>query len=78
MLNELSDIWARLRVHWHAVGGRPGRRAAHAAPQLGRHRPAADPGARPPEHYVDLIVALLPFVLALMKPMIHLEEPKDD
>jgi hypothetical protein len=78
MLNELSDLWARLRVHWHAVAVAVVAAApCHASPAAGGRRPAADPLARAPRNYVDLIVTLLPFVLAIMKPMIHLEDPKD-
>jgi hypothetical protein len=31
-----------------------------------------------PANMVDLVVALLPFVLLVMKPMLHMEEPKED
>jgi hypothetical protein len=78
MLKELSDIWARLRVRWHAVV----LALAAVLPALLYHLEGID--VRPilahflPENYVEIIVALLPFVLALLKPMIHLEEPQDD
>lgn len=78
MLNEISDIWARLRVHWHAVA------IAFVAmlPELLYQLQGVD--LRPilshilPANYVDLIIAALPFVLLVMKPMVHLEEPADD
>jgi hypothetical protein len=77
MLNEISDLWARLKIHWHAVAVA----VVAAIPAVLLQLEGVD--LRPilshvlPEHYVDLIVTLLPFVLALMKPMIHLEDPKD-
>jgi hypothetical protein len=78
MLTELKDIWARLKVHWHAVA------VAFVAmlPTLLYQLEGID--LRPilshflPEHYVELIIALLPFVLLVMKPMLHLEEPEDE
>ena len=78
MLNELSDIWARLKIHWHAVAVA----LVAALPTLLLYLEGID--LRPilsqflPEHYVDLIVALLPFLLRVMKPLVHLEDPKDD
>jgi hypothetical protein len=77
MLNELSDLWARLRVRWHAVAVA----LVAMVPTLLLYLDGVD--LRPilahvlPANYVELIVALLPFVLAIMKPMIHLEEPED-
>ena len=78
MLKELSDIWARLKIHWHAVA------VAFVAllPELLYQLQGID--LRPilshflPEHYVELIIAALPFVLLLMKPVVHLTEPEDD
>lgn len=78
MLNELSDIWARLRVHWHALAVA----VIAALPVLLTQLDGID--LKPflsiiiPADYVDLVVALLPFVLAVMRPMIHMEEPKED
>lgn len=78
MLNELSDIWARLKIHWHAVAVT----VIAAAPAVLMQLEGID--LRPilahvlPENYVDIIVALLPFALAIMKPMVHLEDPADD
>jgi hypothetical protein len=31
-----------------------------------------------PENYVELIIAALPFLLLVMKPVLHMEDPKDD
>lgn len=78
MLNELKDLWARVRVRWHAVAIA----LVAALPTIFLYLEGID--LRPilahvlPENYVDIIVALLPFVLALMKPMVHLEDPADD
>jgi hypothetical protein len=78
MLNELSAIWAR-----SASIGTPWAVAVIAAlPILLSQLEGID--LRPilahiiPADYVDLVVALLPFVLAIMKPMVHLEEPEDE
>jgi hypothetical protein len=78
MLTELKDIWARLKIHWHALA------VAGVAmlPTLLYQLEGID--LRPilshflPEHYVELIIAMLPFVLLVMKPMLHLEEPEDE
>lgn len=78
MLNELSDIWSRLKVHWHAVV------VAFVAllPELLYQLDGID--LRPilshvlPANYVDMVITALPFVLLVMKPMLHLEEPKDE
>jgi hypothetical protein len=78
MLNEISDIWSRLKVHWHAVV------VALVAilPTLLYQLQGID--LRPilshflPENYVELIISLLPFALLVMKPMLHMEDPKDD
>ncbi|MGY3589355.1 hypothetical protein [Bradyrhizobium sp. USDA 4350] len=78
MLKELSDIWARLRVHWHAVAVA----VIASLPVLLSQLEGID--LTPilahiiPAEYVPLVVTLLPFVLAVMRPMIHMEEPKDD
>ncbi|MCP1937383.1 hypothetical protein J2R95_003178 [Bradyrhizobium japonicum] len=78
MFSELNDIYARLRVHWHAVAVA----VVAALPTLLLYLEGID--LRPilahvlPANYVDLIVALLPFMLLVMKPLIHLEDPKDD
>ncbi|WP_368508100.1 hypothetical protein [Bradyrhizobium lupini] len=78
MLNELSDIWARLRVHWHAVAVA----VIAALPVILTQLEGVD--LTPllshiiPAEYVPIVVSLLPFVLAIMRPMIHMEEPKDD
>lgn len=75
MLSELSDIWARLRVHWHALAVA----LIAALPILIEQLDGVD--LKPflshiiPADYVDLVVALLPFVLAVMRPLVHLEEP---
>jgi hypothetical protein len=75
MLNELKDLWARVRVRWHAVAVA----VIAALPTLLLYLEGID--LRPilahflPENYVELIVALLPFVIAFMRPMVHLEEP---
>jgi hypothetical protein len=78
MLNEISDIWGRLKVHWHAVA------VALVAilPTLLYQLQGID--LRPilsqilPSNYVELIISLLPFALLVMKPMLHMEDPKDD
>lgn len=78
MLKELADIRARLRVHWHAVAVA----ILAALPVLLTQLDGVD--LTPilshiiPAEYVPIVVALLPFVLAVMKPMIHMDEPKDD
>jgi hypothetical protein len=78
VLAELKDLWARVRVRWHAVA----LALVAALPTLFLYMEGID--LRPilahvlPENYVDIIVALLPFVLAVMKPMIHLEDTSDD
>jgi hypothetical protein len=78
VLAELKDLWARVRVRWHAVAAA----LIVAAPSLLLYLEGVD--LRPilahfmPENYVELIVAILPFVIAFMKPMIHLAEPEDD
>jgi hypothetical protein len=78
VLAELKDLWARVRVRWHAVA----LALVAALPTLFLYIEGID--LRPilahvlPENYVDIIVALLPFVLAVMKPMIHLEDTSDD
>jgi hypothetical protein len=64
VLAELKDLWARVRVHWHAVAVA----LVAALPTLFLYLEGID--LRPilahllPENYVDIIVALLPFVLA--------------
>lgn len=78
MLKELSDIYGRLKVHWHALA------VAFVAllPTLLYQLQGID--LRPilahflPENYVELIISLLPFVLLVMKPMLHLAEPEDE
>jgi hypothetical protein len=78
MLKELSDIWARLKIHWHAVA------VAFVAilPTLLYQLEGID--LRPilsqflPANYVEIIIAALPFVLLVMKPLVHLTEPEDD
>lgn len=78
MLSELKDLLQRLRVRWHAVVAA----LILAAPSLLLYFEGID--LRPilahflPENYVEVIVSLLPFVIAFMKPMIHLEDPSDD
>jgi hypothetical protein len=78
VLAELKDLYGRLRVHWHALA------VAIVAilPTLLYQLEGID--LRPilshflPENYVELIIALLPFALLVMKPMLHLTEPEDD
>lgn len=78
MLSELSDIWARLKIHWHAVAVA----VIAVLPTLLYQLQGID--LRPilsqflPANYVELIIAALPFLLLVMKPMLHMEEPKDD
>lgn len=78
MLNELKDLWSRLKIHWHAVAVA----AVALLPELLYQLQGID--LRPilsqflPEHYVEIIISALPFVLLIMKPMVHLEEPSDD
>jgi hypothetical protein len=77
MLSELKDIWARLKVHWHALG----LAVVAVLPELLYQLQGID--LRPilsrflPSNYVELIISLLPFVLLVMKPVVHLEDPKD-
>jgi hypothetical protein len=78
MLNEISEIWGRLKVHWHAVAVA----AIAVLPTLLYQLEGID--LRPilsqflPSNYVELIISLLPFALLVMKPMLHMEDPKDD
>jgi hypothetical protein len=78
MLNELSDIWGRLKVHWHAVAVA----LIAALPVILQQLDGID--LRPilaqllPAQYVDLVIALLPFLLLVMKPMLHMEEPASE
>lgn len=77
MLSELNSIWQRLVIHWHAVA------VATIAmiPVLLEQLDGVD--LTPllsyilPAQYVPLVVALLPFVLVIMKPMIRLEDDTD-
>jgi hypothetical protein len=78
MLNELSDIWSRLKIHWHAAAVA----FVSLLPSLLYYLQGVD--LRPilsqflPENYVELIIAALPFLLLVMKPVLHMEDPKDD
>lgn len=78
MLDEIKYIYRRLRIRWHAVAVA----VAAVLPALLMYLEGID--LRPilahvlPENYVELIAALLPLVLAVMRPMVHLEAPEDD
>lgn len=78
MLDELKYLLARLRVRWQALVAA----LVLAAPSLLLYLDGID--MRPilayvlPDNYVELIAVLLPLVLAVMRPMVHLEAPEDD
>lgn len=78
MLSELHDIVTRIRVHWHAVVVA----VITMVPLLLQQLDGVD--LTPilsyliPEHYVPLVVSLLPFVLVVMRPMVHLEDTDPD
>jgi hypothetical protein len=78
MLTELKDIWARLKIHWHALAVA----VVAMLPTLLYQMEGID--LRPilsqflPANYVEIIIAALPFVLLVMKPMLHLTEPEDE
>lgn len=65
-----ADLWARLEVHWHAVAVL----LIAAAPGILDWLGVID--LKPllmhvvPENVADLIVAILPFILAFVRPML--------
>lgn len=78
MLDYIKDLWSRVTLHWHVLLAA----LVAAAPSLLDWIGVID--VKPilihlglPEHTADFIVAVLPFVLAFLKPMLVME-PKED
>ena len=71
----LSGLWGRITVHWHVIAVA----FVAALPQLLDWLGVID--VKPilvhflPEHLADFIVAILPFALAVLRPMIVVSPP---
>jgi hypothetical protein len=78
MLSELKDIVRRIEVHWHALA----LTVVAMLPVLLEQLDGID--LHPilshiiPANDVDLVIALLPFLLAVMRPMIRMSDKEDD
>jgi hypothetical protein len=73
----MSDFLARLRVHWHAVAVAFTAALPILLDQLGvlDLKPMLSNFLAP--EYVSLIIALMPFMLAFVKPLVHVAPPED-
>jgi hypothetical protein len=73
MTEYLKDLWSRVTVHWHVLLAA----VLAALPGILDYLGVID--IRPllehflPDNWVNLIVAVLPFVLMFLKPMIAVE-----
>lgn len=77
MFDKLKSLWGRATVHWHVL------LAAFIAalPSILNYLGVID--LRPilahflPDNYVSLIIGVLPFVLAFLKPLVAVAPPED-
>lgn len=73
MTAYLKNLWARVTVHWHVVAAT----ILAALPAILNYLGLVD--LRPifsqvlPANYVDLIIGVLPFVLAFLRPLVAVE-----
>ena len=76
MFDKLKALWARVQVRWHILALALLASLPEILDYLGvvNLRPILSQVL--PENYVAFIVGTLPFVLALVKPLVALE-PKD-
>jgi len=78
MLQTIQDMWTRFEVHWHAVAAAFVTAVPVLLDQLGvidlkpilQHFMAPETAA--------LVVGLMPFVLAFLKPMFKVTPPPQD
>lgn len=74
----MNDFLSRVRVHWHAVVAS----FVAAAPVLLQQLQVID--LRPllsqylGDDWAALLIALLPFYIAFLKPMLHIEDKETD
>lgn len=77
MIDKLKALWARVTIHWHVVAAL----LIAALPDILDYLGVID--LKPilshflPENTVTLIVGVLPFVLAFLRPMFAVT-PKED
>jgi hypothetical protein len=76
MLNNLKAFLGRLRVRWHAVAAAMCTAFPVLLDQLGIIDLKPVLLHFTSEEYAALIVGLMPFVLAFLKPLVHLEPDK--
>lgn len=78
MITTLKDMLHRLEVHWHVVAAAFVTAVPVLMNQLGYIdlQPILERFLSP--ELADLVVAVLPFVLAFLKPMIHVAEEESE
>lgn len=72
----MNDFISRLRVHWHAVAAALLTALPVLLDQLGVIDLKPILAHFMPLEFAELVVGLLPFVLAFLKPLIALDPPK--
>lgn len=77
MITFLKDLWLRLEVHWHVIAVAFVTAVPVLMDQLGYIdlQPILEHFLSP--EWASLIVGLLPFALAFLKPMIHFPVEED-
>ncbi|MFI4971134.1 MAG: hypothetical protein ACHP7H_00525 [Hyphomicrobiales bacterium] len=74
MLDQLKAFWARLEVHWHAVYIALLTALPVLLDRLGYIDLTPVLQHVLPADYVPLVIGVMPFVLAFLKPLIHVTD----
>jgi hypothetical protein len=78
MIDKLKALWDRVTIHWHVVAAL----LIAALPEILDYLGVVD--LKPilsqflPENYVTLIISVLPFVLAFLRPMLVVTPAEDE